>query len=84
MLCAGAPNLPGGLGARGAARLRRHECALSAAHPAARSLPGEEGGRGPRQEALGVDRACGNDFIGKACDIFSLLCVVLGGGWRCI
>lgn len=31
------------------------------------------------QEALGVDRACGNDFIGKACDIFSpLVC----GSWR--
>lgn len=54
------------------------------AHPSPARCPGGGGGCGPRQEALGVDRACGNDFIGKACDIFSLLCVVLGGGWRCI
>lgn len=43
---------------------------------------GEQAAHRPSQEALGVDRACGNDFIGKACDAFPLLRVVLGGGWR--
>lgn len=45
-------------------------------------LPGgrwREEGRGPSQEALGVGRACGNDFIGKACGIFS---PPVCGSWR--
>lgn len=37
------------------------------------------GGPGPSQEALGVGRACGNDFIGKACGIFS---PPVCGSWR--
>lgn len=48
-------------------------------------LPAHPGGRwrvegpAPSQEALGVGRACGNDFIGKACDIFS---PPVCGSWR--
>lgn len=48
-------------------------------------LPGHPGGwwreegPAPSQEALGVGRACGNDFIGKACDIFS---PPVCGSWR--
>lgn len=38
-----------------------------------------EEGPAPSQEALGVGRACGNDFIGKACDIFS---PPVCGSWR--
>lgn len=65
-----------------------HECALSlgwcctplrlplSAHPGGR-WKGE--GPAPSQEALGVGRACGNDFIGKACDIFS---PPVCGSWR--
>lgn len=50
---------------------------LGAARPAP-ARPAEEGAPA-RQEARGVDSACGNDFIGKACDIFSpLVC----GSWR--
>lgn len=46
------------------------------AHPGGRC---REEGPAPSQEALGMGRACGNDFIGKACDIFSLpVC----GSWR--
>lgn len=37
------------------------------------------GGPGPSQEALGVGRACGNDFIGKAFGIFS---PPVCGSWR--
>lgn len=67
-----------------------HECALSLrwfctpgrpllplpAHPGGRW---REEGPAPSQEALGVGRACGNDFIGKACDIFS---PPVCGSWR--
>lgn len=35
--------------------------------------------RTPSQEALGVGRACGNDFIGQACGIFS---PPVCGSWR--
>lgn len=72
------PQPAGGAAGRGAARLRGMNVASVRGHPAPRALPGR---RGPpaRQEALGVDWACGNDFIGKACDIFSpLVC----GSWR--
>lgn len=71
------PTCWGGGGARSRPSAR-DECGLSASIPHPAPCPGR---RGPsaRQEALGVDRACGNDFIGKACDIFSpLVC----GSWR--
>lgn len=62
-----------------------HECALSVGCPhtaAAGSLsrtPSPGRAQPPSQEALGVGRACGNDFIGKACDIFS---PPVCGSWR--
>lgn len=65
-----------------------HECALSLGWfctPRLLPLPAHPGGRwkeegpAPSQEALGVGRACGNDFIGKACDIFS---PPVCGSWR--
>lgn len=65
-----------------------HECALSLGRfctPRLLPLPAHPGGRwreegpAPSQEALGVGRACGNDFIGKACDIFS---PPVCGSWR--
>lgn len=71
-LCGGPPTCWGVAGA--GPPVWADECGLSAAPRAPRP-----GGGGRRQEALGVDRACGNDFIGKACDIFSpLVC----GSWR--
>ena len=61
------------------------ECALSPSHTRLLPLPAHPGvgwreeGPAPSQEALGVGRACGNDFIGKACDIFS---PPVCGSWR--
>lgn len=75
----GKENIPGGGEGLG------HECALSlGGHCTPRWEVGgdaevEGGGPGPSQEALGVGRACGNDFIGKACDIFSPPAC---GSWR--
>lgn len=62
-------------------------CPQSVAHTHTRLLPlpahpgvgWREEGPAPSQEALGVGRACGNDFIGKACDIFS---PPVCGSWR--
>lgn len=52
---------------------------VDAAHPGGRWREVVGGGPGPSQEALGVGRACGNDFIGKACGIFS---PPVCGSWR--
>lgn len=53
-----------------------HRCCSLSQHPGGRW---REEGPAPSQEALGVGRACGNDFIGKACDIFS---PPVCGSWR--
>lgn len=71
----------------GEARGLGPECALSLGRGGPPPLPplpcthegGGGGGPAPSQEALGVGRACGNDFIGKACDIFS---PPVCGSWR--
>lgn len=51
----------------------------AAPSPSAPRREVEGGGPAPSQEALGVGRACGNDFIGKACNIFS---PPVCGSWR--